>query len=264
MLQLQRIHKTFNEGTADERRALDDVNLTLDAGDFITVIGSNGAGKSTLMNVIAGVLKPDYGEVLIDSTRVTSVPEFRRSRLVGHVFQDPLSGTAPTMTVEENMALAYGRSHRRTLRPGVTRRRRSWFREQLATLQLGLEDRLNAHVGLLSGGERQAMSLLMATFTEPIILLLDEHTAALDPSRAALITEITQQMVENTGLTTVMVTHNMQQAIDLGNRLLMMDRGRFVIEFDAERKAALTVQDLIDEFQQLRGADAVDDRTLLT
>jgi putative ABC transport system ATP-binding protein len=264
MLQLNRIHKVFNEGTPDEKVALDQVNLSLKPGDFVTVIGSNGAGKSTLMNMISGVMLPDIGSVTIDDTNVTLMTEYNRSKMIGRVFQDPMAGTAPSMTIEENLAMAYSRDKTRTLKRGVTKKRREYFKEVLGSLHLGLENRLNAKVGLLSGGERQALSLLMATFTEPAILLLDEHTAALDPSRAELITNLTKEIVKQYKLTTLMVTHNMQQAIDLGNRLIMMDKGQIILEVDEEKKKQLTVKQLLFEFQQIRGAQLMSDRTLLS
>ncbi|WLR51501.1 ABC transporter ATP-binding protein [Bacillus tianshenii] len=264
MLHLNQIYKVFNEGTLDEKIALNHVNLSLKPGDFVTVIGSNGAGKSTLMNMVAGVLTPDVGSVEIDNKDVTNMPEYRRSRLIGRVFQDPMAGTAPTMTIEENLAMAYSRANRRTLRKGVTKKRKDYFREQLASLNLSLEDRLNAKVGLLSGGERQALSLLMATFTEPKILLLDEHTAALDPSRAELITNITKDIVDRFQLTTLMVTHNMQQALDLGNRLIMMDKGQIIYKAGEEEKKNLTVPNLLNEFQRIRGEGMTSDRALLS
>ncbi|WP_409253073.1 ABC transporter ATP-binding protein [Bacillus sp. SCS-153A] len=263
MLQLNRIHKIFNEGTPDEKVALGDVNLKMNPGDFVTVIGSNGAGKSTLMNMISGVLTPDTGEVIIDGNDVTRVSEYKRSKLIGRVFQDPMAGTAPTMTIEENLAMAYARNKRRTLKSGVTRKRREYFKEVLESLHLNLENRLNAKVGLLSGGERQALSLLMATFTEPSILLLDEHTAALDPSRAELITGLTKEIVAKYNLTTLMVTHNMQQAIDLGNRLIMMDKGEIILEVNEEQKKDLTVEGLLKEFQRIRGTQMASDKAIL-
>ncbi|MGD6966003.1 ABC transporter ATP-binding protein [Rossellomorea vietnamensis] len=263
MLQLNRIHKIFNEGTPDEKVALGDVSLTMNPGDFVTVIGSNGAGKSTLMNMISGVLTPDTGEVIIDDKDVTKVSEYKRSKLIGRVFQDPMAGTAPTMTIEENLAMAYSRNKRRTLKSGVTKRRREYFKEVLESLHLNLENRLNAKVGLLSGGERQALSLLMATFTEPSILLLDEHTAALDPSRAELITNLTKEIVDKYQLTTLMVTHNMQQAIDLGNRLIMMDKGEIILEVSEEQKKELTVQGLLKEFQRIRVTQMASDKAIL-
>ncbi|MBB6284085.1 ABC transporter ATP-binding protein [Geobacillus subterraneus] len=263
MLQLKGIYKVFHEGTPDEKIALQNIHLTLQKGDFVTVIGSNGAGKSTLMNMISGVLFPDEGTIWIDGQDVTMMPEYVRSRYIGRVFQDPMAGTAPNMTIEENLAMAYTRNQKRTLCLGVTKKRRDEFRELLSTLHLGLENRLQAKVGLLSGGERQALSLLMATFTEPSILLLDEHTAALDPARAELITSLTKEIVERYRLTTLMVTHHMQQAIDLGNRLIMMDKGQIIFEVDETEKQRLTVEKLLAEFQRIRGEQLVSDRAVL-
>ncbi|MCT2536153.1 ABC transporter ATP-binding protein [Aquibacillus koreensis] len=263
MLDLKDISVTFNEGTPDEKKALQDINLTLEQGDFVTVIGSNGAGKSTLMNVISGSQKPDIGTVEIGNKNVTSLPEFKRSRYIGRVFQDPMAGTAPSMTIEENLAMAYARNKKRGLRIGVTKKRKELFKEYLNTLHLGLEDRLNAKVGLLSGGERQALSLLMATFTEPNILLLDEHTAALDPSRAELITKLTGEVVDKFHLTTLMVTHNMQQALDLGNRLIMMDKGQIILDVSGNEKQSLTIEKLLHEFKRIRGQQMENDRAIL-
>lgn len=264
MLKLEQINKIFNEATLDEKIALDQINLELKSGDFVTVIGSNGAGKSTLMNMISGALMPDFGNVLIDGKNVTKLPEFNRSQFIGRVFQDPMAGTAPNMTIEENLAMAYSRNKKRGLRKGVDKRRREFFRQSLESLHLNLENRLNAKVGLLSGGERQALSLLMATFTQPSILLLDEHTAALDPARAELITNLTKQLVEKDQLTTLMVTHNMQQALDLGNRLIMMDKGQIILEVDSDKKHELTIDKLMAEFQRIRGEKMTDDKALLT
>ncbi|WP_071459212.1 ABC transporter ATP-binding protein [Bacillus massilinigeriensis] len=264
MLQLNQINKIFNEGTPDEKVALNNINLTLEEGDFVTVIGSNGAGKSTLMNMISGVLQPDHGSVLLGGKDVTYLTEYRRSKWIGRVFQDPMAGTAPTMTIEENLSIAYSRNKIRTLKRGVTKKRREYFKEVLESLHLGLEERLSAKVGLLSGGERQALSLLMATFTEPSVLLLDEHTAALDPSRAELITGLTKEIVGKYGLTTIMVTHNMQQAIDLGNKLIMMDKGQIILEADEKEKEKLTIEDLLNEFQRIRGIKMSSDRALLS
>lgn len=263
MLQLKDISVTFNEGTLDEKKALCRTNLTLNSGDFLTVIGSNGAGKSTLMNIISGSFLPDVGNVLIENKDVTFIPEYKRSHFIGRVFQDPMAGTAPNMTIEENLAIAYCRNKRRTLRIGVTKKRREMFKEYLETLHLGLENRLTAKVGLLSGGERQALSLLMATFTEPSILLLDEHTAALDPSRAEMITNLTGEIVDNYQLTTIMVTHNMQQALDLGNRLIMMDKGQIILDVSGKEKQQLTIDKLLKEFQRIRGTEMASDRALL-
>ncbi|MFC3883657.1 ABC transporter ATP-binding protein [Bacillus songklensis] len=263
MLQLNQIYKVFNEGTSDEKIALQNLSLSLKKGDFVTVIGSNGAGKSTLMNIISGRLQTDTGEVVIADKNVTSLPEHQRARLIGRVFQDPMAGTAPYLTIEENLAIAYARTRRRTLTFGVTKKRLVFFKEQLERLQLGLENRLDAKVGLLSGGERQALSLLMATFTEPSILLLDEHTAALDPSRAELITQLTKEIVERLHLTTLMVTHNMQQALYLGNKLIMMDKGQIIFEASDEQKQELTIESLLQEFQRIRGTQLSSDRALL-
>lgn len=263
MLEIHQASKLFNPGTPDEKIALAGVNLKLQPGDFVTVIGSNGAGKSTLMNLISGVMKPDLGEVRIDGNVISHLPEFRRSRWIGRVFQDPMAGTAPHMTIEENLAMAYARGNRRGFRLGVSSKKRKLFREQLYRLGIGLEDRLRAKVGLLSGGERQALSLLMATFTRPQILLLDEHTAALDPARAELITRLTEQIVREMQLTTLMVTHNMEQAIRLGNRLIMMDKGRIILDVNAKRKAHLTIEELLREFEHISGHKFADDRVVL-
>ena len=258
MLTVDSISKTFFPGTVNERRALAGLDLTMDEGDFVTVIGSNGAGKSTLLNAVSGRLPIDSGTIKIDGKTVNRLPEFKRAKYVGRVFQDPLAGTAPTLTIEENMSLALLRGRRRGLGPGLGSKRRAQFVEQLAMLELGLEDRLTAKVGLLSGGQRQALSLLMAGFTQPRIMLLDEHTAALDPQRAELVTTITERIVREGGLTTLMVTHNMEQAIRLGNRLIMMHEGEIVYEADAATKSGLTVQDLLKEFANIKGATLPD------
>jgi putative tryptophan/tyrosine transport system ATP-binding protein len=263
LLQLKQINKVFNEGTPDEKIALHEISLELEPGDFVTVIGSNGAGKSTLMNIISGKIFTDIGSVTIDGKNVTYVKEHNRAKLVGRVFQDPMAGSAPTMTIEENLAIAYSRTKNRGLSIGVSKKRRDFFIQKLETLHLGLENRLEAKVGLLSGGERQALSLLMATFTDPKILLLDEHTAALDPSRAELITNLTRDIVQNNNLTTLMVTHNMQQALDLGNRLIMMDKGQIIFEANKEEKQQLTVEKLLAEFQRIRGEQLNSDRAML-
>jgi putative tryptophan/tyrosine transport system ATP-binding protein len=263
MLQLKEIYKVFNEGSVDEKIALNQVSLALNEGDFVTVIGSNGAGKSTLLNVIAGRIVPDEGDILIKDKSMHGVREHQRAKYIGRVFQDPMAGTAPTLTIEENLAIAYSRVHKRTLKPGVSSKRRLFFKEQLELLGLGLENRLTAKVGLLSGGERQALSLLMATFTKPDILLLDEHTAALDPSRAELITNLTKKLVENGNLTTLMITHNMQQAVDLGNRLIMMDKGKIVFEAEGDAKQGLTVRSLLEEFSKIKTDSSLSDKTLL-
>ncbi len=263
MLEIRHVVKLFHPGTVDEKVALYDINLTLNPGDFVTVIGSNGAGKSTLMNVISGVLEPDHGTVRIDGHEVQHLSEFKRSRWIGRVFQDPMAGTAPHMTIEENLAMALMRGKPRGLSFGVTRKKRALFREHLARLGIGLEDRLKTKVGLLSGGERQALSLLMATFTEPKMLLLDEHTAALDPARAELVIRLTDEIVREMKLTTLMVTHNMEMAIRLGNRLIMMDKGRIILDIDAERKKHLTVEQLLNEFAQISGQQLTDEKLML-
>lgn len=262
MLNISGISKTFFPGTVNERRALVEVNLELAEGDFVTVIGSNGAGKSTLLNAISGRYPIDSGDISIDDKSVAKLREFKRARFVGRVFQDPMAGTAPDLTIEQNLALALQRGKPRGLRRGITKARRERFTTELESLELGLERRLTAKVGLLSGGQRQALSLLMAGFTQPRILLLDEHTAALDPQRAALVTDLTERIVTEGNLTTLMVTHNMEQAIKLGNRLIMMHEGRIVFEADAEQKATLTVPMLLAEFAKIKGA-SFDDRALL-
>lgn len=262
MLTVDRITKRFFPGTINERTALRDLSLTLNEGDFVTVIGSNGAGKSTLLNVISGRYRADLGEVLIDSVPVTKTPEHLRARLVSRVFQDPMLGTAPRLTIEENLAIALTRGKRRGLGMAVNSKRRAQFRSELATLEMGLEDRLTMRVGMLSGGQRQALSLLMATFVEPRILLLDEHTAALDPSRAELISRLTAEAVARHKLTTLMVTHNMDQALHLGNRLVMMHEGQIVLDLDSARKATMGASDLLAEFAKVKGATLAD-RTLL-
>ncbi|OFK65392.1 MULTISPECIES: ABC transporter ATP-binding protein [unclassified Corynebacterium] len=261
MLKVDKISKTFFPGTVNERRALRDVSLELASGDFVTVIGSNGAGKSTLLNSVAGRLIPDSGKISIDGQEVTSQPEHKRARKVGRVFQDPMAGTAPNLTIEENLSLAYLRGKKRGLGLGLNSARRAIFVEQLESLELGLEKRLGTKVGLLSGGQRQALSLLMAGFTNPKVMLLDEHTAALDPQRAELVTTLTKRIVEQGQLTTLMVTHNMAQALQVGNRLIMMHEGEIIYSADAEQKAKLTVEDLMAEFAKIKGATS--DRTLL-
>ncbi|URN96186.1 MAG: ABC transporter ATP-binding protein [Candidatus Pristimantibacillus lignocellulolyticus] len=263
MLNINDVSKLFNPGTVDEKVALLKADLHLKAGDFITIIGSNGAGKSTLMNIISGVLKPDIGTIQIDGNDVSHLPEHTRSKWIGRVFQDPMAGTAPRMTIEENLAIAYKRGQKRKLTFGVTHKTKTIFKEELSRLGIGLENRMSAQVGMLSGGERQALSLLMATFTRPQILLLDEHTAALDPARAELVTDLTEKIVRELNLTTLMVTHNMEQAIRLGNRLIMMDKGQIILQVDPERKEDLTVAGLLKEFEQISGKAMADDRVVL-
>ncbi len=248
MLEVRDLYKTFNPGTINEKQAMNGLSLTLNDGDFVTVIGGNGAGKSTLLNLVAGVFPPDSGSISIDGQDVTKLPEHKRAKFIGRVFQDPMMGTAATMGIEENLALAYRRGKSRGLRYGITHAERKLYREKLAILGLGLEDRMTSKVGLLSGGQRQALTLLMATLQKPKLLLLDEHTAALDPKTAAKVLETTETIVQRDRLTTLMITHNMRDAIAHGNRLIMMDAGRIVADIRGEEKKNLTVQDLLDKF----------------
>lgn len=265
MLKISHVGKIFNEGTVNEKIALKQIDLFLAPGDFVTVIGSNGAGKSTLMNVISGGIIPDKGSITIDGKDVTKLGEHQRASLIGRVFQDPTAGTAPNMTIEENLAIAYARGQKRRFSLGVNRQKRELFREQLRLLDQGLEDRLKTKVGFLSGGQRQALSLLMATFTKPKILLLDEHTAALDPKRAQLIVELTQKVVEQYQLTTLMVTHNMEQALHMGNRLLMLHNGTIILDIPEEQKQQMTTKDLLRAFEEARGGESFsEDRYILT
>ncbi len=263
MLQIMDIYKTFNAGTINEKRALQGVTLNLKPGDFVTVIGGNGAGKSTLMNTVSGAYPVDAGKILIDGKDVTHLPEYKRAKYIGRVFQDPMMGTAATMQIEENMALAARRGKIRTLLPGITKKERAFYREQLKILDLGLEDRLTAKVGLLSGGQRQALTLLMAALQKPKLLLLDEHTAALDPKTAAKVLDATQKIVQKDNLTTLMITHNMRDAIACGNRLIMMYNGRIVVDVSGEEKKKLTVEQLLNLFSQASGSDEADDKLLL-
>ena len=263
MLDVQNIYKTFNPGTVNEKTALNGVSLTLNDGDFVTVIGGNGAGKSTLLNAVAGVWPVDSGPISIGGADVTKLPEHKRAKYIGRVFQDPMMGTAATMQIEENLALASRRGRGRTLRPGITRDEREHYREVLKILDLGLEDRLTSKVGLLSGGQRQALTLLMATLQKPDLLLLDEHTAALDPKTAAKVLEATERIVQKDHLTTLMITHNMKDAIVHGNRLIMMYEGRVALDIAGEDKKKLTVEDLLARFGQATGSDEADDKLLL-
>ena len=249
MLELKNLYKTFNAGTVNEKRAIDGLDLTLEDGDFVTIIGGNGAGKSTTLNLIAGVFPADQGSIILDGVDITRLPEHKRAKYLGRVFQDPMMGTAATMGIEENLALANRRGQRRTLRPGITAQEREKFRKQLAALGLGLEDRMTSKVGLLSGGQRQALTLLMATLKKPRLLLLDEHTAALDPKTADKVLQITEEIVARDKLTTLMVTHNMKHAIQYGNRLIMMDAGKVVVDIRGEKKKNLTVRDLLEKFK---------------
>ena len=264
MLKIENIVKVFYPGTINEKIALRGLNLHLKPGDFVTVIGGNGAGKSTMLNCVSGAYPVDEGHVLIDGVDVTKLPEYKRAKFIGRVFQDPMMGTAATMQIEENLALAARRGKRRWLRPGITKKERAYFREQLKILDLGLEDRMTAKVGLLSGGQRQALTLLMATLQKPKLLLLDEHTAALDPKTAAKVLEATQKIVEKDNLTTLMITHNMRDAIAYGNRLIMMYEGRIVVDVSGEQKKQLTVEQLLALFSKASGSDEADDKLLLS
>ena len=264
MLKITNLQKTFNPGTVNSKTALGGVNLTLNDGDFVTVIGGNGAGKSTLLNAIAGVWKPDYGTIELDGIDVTNMPEHKRARFLGRVFQDPMKGTAPDMEIAENLAIASKRGVRRRFRWGVKKADRKKFQELLATLDLGLENRLSSKVGLLSGGQRQAVTLLMASMNRPKLLLLDEHTAALDPKTAKKVLEISDKIISENNLTAMMVTHNMKDAIVHGNRLIMMHNGRIIFDVSGEEKKKLTVEALIEKFSQTSGEEFANDRALLS
>ena len=263
MLDIQNIYKTFNPGTVNEKRALRGVTLHLDEGDFVTVIGGNGAGKSTTLNAVAGVWPVDSGKIVIDGVDVTGLPEHKRAKYIGRVFQDPRTGTAATMQIEENLALARRRGKSRTLRSGITKAERDEYRELLKMLDLGLEERMTAKVGLLSGGQRQALTLLMATLQKPKVLLLDEHTAALDPKTAAKVLATTDRIVNKDHLTTLMITHNMKDAIAHGNRLVMMNEGQIVLDIRGEEKKHLTVEDLLHQFEKVSGQEFASDKALL-
>ena len=264
MLEVREIYKTFNAGTINEKRAMNGVTLTLNEGDFATVIGGNGAGKSTLLNLVAGVYPVDSGSIAIGGQNVTRLPEHKRARFIGRVFQDPMMGTAATMQIEENLALAARRGQSRSLRPGITRAEREQYRELLKILDLGLEDRLTSKVGLLSGGQRQALTLLMATLKKPRLLLLDEHTAALDPATAEKVLRLTREIVEGERITCLMITHNMKNALELGNRTFMMDAGRVVLDISGEERKGLTVDDLLERFRAGAGKNLDNDRILLS
>ena len=264
MLELKNISKTFFPGTVHEKTALDNLSLTLHEGDFVTVIGGNGAGKSTMLNAIAGTFSVDSGSILIDGKDITRLPEFKRAALLGRVFQDPMMGTAPTMQIQENLALAARRGKHRGLKWGITPQEEQEYYQKLKDLDLGLEDRMKAKVGLLSGGQRQALTLLMAALQKPKLLLLDEHTAALDPRTAAKVLELSDKIVEENHLTTMMITHNMKDAIAHGNRLIMMDAGHVVLDISGEEKKKLTVSDLLTLFSKASGTEANDDKLLLS
>ena len=264
MLELKGIHKTFNIGTVNEKKALIDLNLKVDEGDFITVIGGNGAGKSTMLNIIAGVFLPEEGDIVIDGVNVTRLAEHKRASMIGRVFQDPMIGTAANMNIEENLALANRRGKMRGLGWGVKKGERELFREKLKMLDLNLEDRMTTKVGLLSGGQRQALTLLMATLIKPKVLLLDEHTAALDPKTASKVLSLTEEITSEQNITTIMITHNMKDAIRYGNRLIMMNNGSIIYDVKGEEKKNLTVKDLLLKFEQSSDGEFANDRMLLT
>ena len=264
MLEVQQIWKTFNAGTVNEKQALRGISLTLNDEDFCTVIGGNGAGKSTLLNAVAGTFPVDSGSISLGGVDVTKLPEHKRAQYIGRVFQDPMLGTAPTMQIEENLALAARRGKSRGLRWGITKTEREDYIQRLKILDLGLEERLTSKVGLLSGGQRQALTLLMATLIKPQLLLLDEHTAALDPKTAAKVLDATDRLVAKDHLTTLMITHNMKDAISHGNRLIMMYEGRIVIDVSGEEKKKLTVPQLLELFSKVSGSDEADDKLLLS
>ncbi|MEE0096905.1 MAG: ABC transporter ATP-binding protein [Oscillospiraceae bacterium] len=263
MLKIDNIVKVFNGGTVNEKVALNGLSLHLEEGDFCTVIGGNGAGKSTMLNAVAGVFQVDQGSIVIDGVDVTKLPEHKRAKYIGRVFQDPMTGTAATMQIEENLALAKRRGQKRSLRPGITKAEREEYKELLKILDLGLEDRLTSKVGLLSGGQRQALTLLMASLVKPKLLLLDEHTAALDPKTAAKVLEATEKIVNRDHLTTLMITHNMKDAIAHGNRLIMMKDGRVILNISGEEKKELTVEDLLEKFNTASGEEFSNDRMIL-
>ena len=264
MLEIKSVYKTFNPGTVNEKRALNGIDLTLNEGDFVTVIGGNGAGKSTMLNMIAGVYPVDSGKIMIDGQDVTKLPEFKRAKFLGRVFQDPMNGTAADMQILENLALASRRGKFRTLAPGVSKKEKAGYIDLLKSLDLGLETRLTSKVGLLSGGQRQAITLLMATLKKPKLLLLDEHTAALDPKTAHKVLELTTQIVEKDNLTTIMITHNMKDALAIGNRLIMMNEGKIMYDVSGEEKKKLTTADLLEKFKITCGSELDNDRMLLS
>lgn len=263
MLTVSNVYKTFNKGTINEKKALRGLNLHLKEGDFVTVIGGNGAGKSTMLNMISGVYPIDAGKIILNGEDISQLPEHRRAKYLGRVFQDPMFGTAAGMQIDENLALAYRRGEKRGLGWGVTKEETEFYAERLKILGLGLEDRMTSKVGLLSGGQRQALTLLMATLKNPALLLLDEHTAALDPKTAKTVLEITDKIVTENNLTTLMITHNMKDALRHGNRIIMMHEGHIIFDAEGEEKAKLTVQDLLEKFEQASGGEFANDRMML-
>lgn len=263
MLTVKHLKKTFNRGTVNEKIAMDDISFELDRGDFVTIIGSNGAGKSTLFNLISGCFLSDEGQIILDDQDITFMKEHKRAKHIGRLFQDPLKGTAPSMTIEENLALCYMRSHNKALSIGVSKKEKDLFRERLAELDLGLEDRMKTKMGLLSGGQRQAVTLLMSTLVAPKLLLLDEHTAALDPATADKVLKITKKIVEENQITTMMITHNIQSALDLGNRTMMMDAGNVILDIKGAERSQMTVPDLLELFKKQSHKVLDNDRMLL-
>lgn len=263
MLKITNIHKTFNPGTVNEKKALSGLNLVVENGDFITVIGGNGAGKSTMLNMISGVYESDKGQIILDGIDITHLPEHKRAKYLGRVFQDPMMGTATNMEIQENLALAYRRGKTRTLKWSISKQEKTFFKEQLARLDLGLENRLSSKVGLLSGGQRQALTLLMSTLVAPKLLLLDEHTAALDPKTGKKVLDLTEELAGNGKLTTIMITHNMKDAIKYGNRLIMMHNGSIIYDVKGEEKKQLEVIDLLKKFEEASGDTMDNDRMLL-
>lgn len=264
MLKVEKVYKTFNPGTINEKRALNGVDLHLNPEDFVTVIGGNGAGKSTILNMIAGVYPIDHGSIILDGVNITKLPEHKRASYLGRVFQDPMKGTAANMEIEENLALAYRRGKKRGLGWGINKEEKELYYEKLKTLELGLEDRMTAKVGLLSGGQRQALTLLMATLQKPKLLLLDEHTAALDPKTAKKVLELTDEIIQTNKLTALMITHNMKDAIKYGNRLIMMHEGKVIYDIAGEEKKNLHVSDLLEKFEQVSGGEFANDRMILS
>ena len=263
MLKIENANVIFNAKTVNEKHALKNFSLDMKKGDFVTVIGSNGAGKSTLMNAVSGSVMLSSGKIFLDGTDITRFKEHKRAKFIGRLFQDPLRGTAPNMTIEENLGLAFSRGKKRTLSIGISRSDLSMFREKLEALGLGLEDRMKTPVGLLSGGQRQAVTLLMATLQKPQLLLLDEHTAALDPATSAKVLALSDKIIHENGLTALMVTHNMQDAITYGNRLIMMDKGRIILDISGEEKKHLTIEDLLHKFEEVSGSKFASDSVIL-
>lgn len=264
MLEVKHISKTFNANTINEKKVLKDISITLEEGDFVTIIGGNGAGKSTFLNMIAGVYPIDSGKIILDGEDLSLQPEYKRANVIGRVFQDPMMGTAADMEIQENLAFAYRRGKTRTLRWGISKEEKEVFKKTLKRLGLNLENRLSNKVGLLSGGQRQALTLLMATLQKPKLLLLDEHTAALDPKTAKAVLDLTKEIVEEDHLTALMVTHNMKDAIQIGNRLIMMHEGRIIYDVKGEEKMKLTVEDLLKKFESASGEEFANDRMMLS